>query len=237
MEERLNKFLAECGVCSRRDADKLIEEGRVKVNNQTAVMGMKVCYSDFVTVNDQPVHSKNEKVVLAYNKPRGVTCTEKDRFADKKITDVIKYPVRVTYAGRLDKESEGLILLTNDGDLINDLMRGSNGHEKEYEVKISKEVTDDFINKMASGIFLKEVNIKTKPCRVEKTGRFSFKIILTEGVNRQIRRMCETQGCYVTHLKRVRVANITLANLKIGEFRKIDGIELQVLYKIARNEM
>lgn len=237
MEERLNKFLAECGVCSRRDADKLIEEGRVKVNNQTAVMGMKVCYSDFVTVNDQPVHSKNEKVVLAYNKPRGVTCTEKDRFADKKITDVIKYPVRVTYAGRLDKESEGLILLTNDGDLINDLMRGSNGHEKEYEVKISKEVTDDFINKMASGIFLKEVNIKTKPCRVEKTGKFSFKIILTEGVNRQIRRMCETQGCYVTHLKRVRVANITLANLKIGEFRKIDGIELQVLYKIARNEM
>lgn len=237
MEERLNKFLAECGVCSRRDADKLIEEGRVKVNNQTAVMGMKVCYSDFVTVNDQPVHSKNEKVVLAYNKPRGVTCTEKDRFADKKITDMIKYPVRVTYAGRLDKESEGLILLTNDGDLINDLMRGSNGHEKEYEVKISKEVTDDFINKMASGIFLKEVNIKTKPCRVEKTSKFSFKIILTEGVNRQIRRMCETQGCYVTHLKRVRVANITLANLKIGEFRKIDGIELQVLYKIARNEM
>lgn len=237
MEERLNKFLAECGVCSRRDADKLIEEGRVKVNNQTAVMGMKVCYSDFVTVNDQPVHSKNEKVVLAYNKPRGVTCTEKDRFADKKITDMIKYPVRVTYAGRLDKESEGLILLTNDGNLINDLMRGSNGHEKEYEVKISKEVTDDFINKMASGIFLKEVNIKTKPCRVEKTGKFSFKIILTEGVNRQIRRMCETQGCYVTHLKRVRVANITLANLKIGEFRKIDGIELQVLYKIARNEM
>lgn len=237
MEERLNKFLAECGVCSRRDADKLIEDGRVKVNNQTAVMGMKVCDSDFVTVNDQPVHSKNEKVVLAYNKPRGVTCTEKDRFADKKITDMIHYPIRVTYAGRLDKESEGLILLTNDGELIDDLMRGSKGHEKEYEVKISKEVTEEFIDKMSGGIFLKEVNIKTRPCKVTKTGKFSFDIILTEGVNRQIRRMCETQNCYVTHLKRVRVANITLANLKIGEFRKIEGIELQALYKIARNEM
>lgn len=232
-ETRLNKFISEAGICSRRDADKLIEEGRVLVNGKIANMGIKISDSDEVVVNGKTVTSKNKKVVLAYNKPIGVTCTEKDKFADKKITDMIKYPVRVTYAGRLDKETEGLILLTNDGDLINALMRGNQGHEKEYIVKINKEVTPEFINKMSAGLFLKEINITTRPCIVEKMGKFTFRIVLTQGVNRQIRRMCKELNCYVTHLKRVRVANIMLNNLQIGEYREITGIELQSLYKIS----
>lgn len=232
-ETRLNKFISEAGICSRRDADKLIEEGRVFVNGKIANMGIKISDSDEVIINGKTVASKNKKVVLAYNKPIGVTCTEKDKFADKKITDMIKYPVRVTYAGRLDKETEGLILLTNDGDLINALMRGNQGHEKEYIVKINKEVTPEFINKMSAGLFLKEINITTRPCIVEKMGKFTFRIVLTQGVNRQIRRMCKELNCYVTHLKRVRVANIMLNNLQIGEYREITGIELQSLYKIS----
>ncbi|MCQ2080594.1 MAG: pseudouridine synthase [Lachnospiraceae bacterium] len=232
MEEkiRLNKYIAECGVCSRRDADRLIDEGRVKVNGMVASQGMKVDQNDDILVNDKPITSKNEKVVLAYYKPIGVTCTEKDKFAEKKIIDVINYPVRVTYAGRLDKESEGLILLTNDGELINGLMKASNFHEKEYEVKINKEITPDFIKKMSSGVFLKELNITTRPCKVEKIGKYTFRIILTQGVNRQIRRMCKANNCYVTQLKRVRIANIELANLQNGQLREISGIELQTLY-------
>ncbi len=232
---RLNKYLAMCGVCSRRDADRMIEEGAVSVNGEKASLGTTVTDEDIVCVNGKRVINDLNKVVLAYYKPIGVTCTEKDRFADKKITDMIKYPVRVTYAGRLDKDSEGLILLTNDGDLINGLMRGSNGHEKEYAVKINKEVTSEFVQKMSNGIYLKELDITTKPCVVEKTGKFSFRIVLTEGVNRQIRRMCKTLNCYVTHLKRVRIANIGLANLKTGQYREISGIELQTLYNEIHN--
>lgn len=232
MEEkiRLNKYIAECGVCSRRDADRLVDEGRVKVNGMVASQGMKVDQNDDILVNDKPITGKNKKVVLAYYKPVGVTCTEKDKFAEKKIIDVINYPVRVTYAGRLDKESEGLILLTNDGDLINGLMKASNFHEKEYEVKINKEITPDFIKKMSSGVFLKELNITTRPCKVEKIGKYTFRIILTQGVNRQIRRMCKANNCYVTQLKRVRIANVELANLQNGQLREISGIELQTLY-------
>ncbi len=232
---RLNKYLAMCGVCSRRDADRMIEEGAVSVNGEKASLGTTVTDEDIVCVNGKRVINDLNKVVLAYYKPIGVTCTEKDRFADKKITDMIKYPVRVTYAGRLDKDSEGLILLTNDGDLINGLMRGSNGHEKEYAVKINKEVTSEFVQKMSNGIYLKELDITTKPCVVEKTGKYSFRIVLTEGVNRQIRRMCKSLNCYVTHLKRVRIANIGLANLKTGQYREITGIELQTLYNEIHN--
>lgn len=232
---RLNKYLAQCGVCSRRDADRLIEEGAVTVNDRTAVLGTTVSDDDIVCVHGKMIRNDLDRVVLAYYKPVGVTCTEKDRFADKKITDMINYPVRVTYAGRLDKESEGLILLTNDGDLINGLMRGSHGHEKEYIVKINKEVTPEFVQKMSDGIYLKELDITTKPCVVKKTGKYTFNIILTEGVNRQIRRMCKTLNCYVTHLKRVRIANIGLANLKMGEYREISGIELRTLYNEIHN--
>ncbi len=234
-EKRLNKFIAECGICSRRDADVLISEGRVTVNGVTAKNGERVDDSDVVCINGKRIQNQEKKVVLAYYKPVGVTCTEKDRFADKKITDMIKYPVRVTYAGRLDKESEGLILLTNDGELIDKLMRGSNKHEKEYIVKINKEITNGFIEKMASGVYLPEVDITTRPCEVKKIGKYTFNIVLTQGVNRQIRRMCKEQNCYVNQLKRVRVANISLANLKPGEFREITGIELRSLYNIAYN--
>ena len=228
--ERLNKYLAACGVCSRREADRLIEEGRVKVNGKTAEVGFKITPVDEITVNDKPIGKKDEKVVLAYYKPVGVVCTENDKFAKIKISDAIKYPVRVTYAGRLDKDSEGLMLMTNDGDLINELMKGANHHEKEYLVKINKEVTDDFVKKMSGGMYLKEIDTQIRECKVEKVGKFTFKIVLTQGVNRQIRRMCKELNCYVNSLKRIRIANIELANLKIGEYREIRGLELQALY-------
>ena len=229
-KERLNKYLAACGVCSRREADRLIEEGRVQVNGKGAENGMQVSDADEILVNGKPLQGKNEKVVLAYYKPLGVVCTEKDRFAEKKITDMVKFPVRVTYAGRLDKDSEGLLLLTNDGDLINSMMRGSAGHEKEYIVKVNKEITQEFLAEMASGVYLSELGIKTKPCKTEKIGKFTFKIILTQGVNRQIRRMAREFGYVVNAIKRVRVVNISLANLKPGQYRQITGEELHMLY-------
>ncbi len=231
--ERLNKYLASCGICSRREADRLIDQGRVIVNGQRAKTGMLVSEQDKILVNGKPVHGKNETVVLAYYKPVGVVCTEKDRFAEKKITDMVKFPIRVTYAGRLDKDSEGLILLTNDGELINRMMQGSAGHEKEYVVKVNKEITDVFLKTLENGVFLPELNITTRPCRVEKTGKFTFHIVLTQGVNRQIRRMTKELGYHVYAIKRVRVVNIHLAGLRPGQFRRISGNELQVLYKIC----
>lgn len=233
-KERLNKYLAACGICSRREADRLIGEGRVLVNGEGAENGMQVSDADEILVNGKLLHGKNEKVVLAYYKPLGVVCTEKDRFADKKITDVVKYPVRVTYAGRLDKDSEGLLLLTNDGDLINSMMRGSAGHEKEYIVKVNKEITEEFLRDMALGVYLPELGIRTKPCKTEKIGKLTFKIILTQGVNRQIRRMAKESGYAVKAIKRVRVVNVSLANLKPGEYRRILGEELQALYNSCR---
>lgn len=229
-KERLNKYLASCGVCSRRDADRMIQEGRVMVNGKTAQMGMQVSGDEEISVNGKPVHGKNKKVVLAYYKPVGVVCTEKDRFADKKITDMVKFPIRVTYAGRLDKDSEGLILLTNDGDLIDAMMKGSAGHEKEYIVKVNKEITAEFLEKMRRGVFLTEMNITTKPCKVDKIGKFTFKIVLTQGVNRQIRRMTGELGYRIIAIKRVRVVNILLADLKPGQYRQLSAEELHALY-------
>ena len=226
-KERLNKYLASCGVCSRRDADSLIDQGLVTVNGKPAAMGMRVSAEDSILVRGKSIHGKNDKVVLAYYKPVGVTCTERDRFADRKITDMVRFPVRVTYAGRLDKDSEGLILLTNDGELINAMMKGSAGHEKEYIVKLNKEITEDFIQKMGEGVWLPELKIKTRPCKAEQIGKFTFRIILTQGVNRQIRRMSKA---LVKELKRIRVVNIELAKLKKGEYRQILGAELQALY-------
>jgi len=231
---RLNKYIAECGVCSRREADRLIENGRVMVNGKTATMGIKVYAGDEVTVNGKKLTGKNDKVVLAYYKPVGVTCTENDKHAEVTIKDVMDYPVRVTYAGRLDKESEGLLLMTNDGELINLLMRGANGHEKEYIVRVTKELPEDFKDKMEAGIFLKELNVRTKPCRVDIIGPYTFKIILTQGLNRQIRRMCESLGLKVSSLKRVRVASIELGKLKPGTLRRITGDELDALYDYVR---
>ena len=230
---RLNKYLADCGVCSRREADKLIEAGKVKVNGIVADMGCKVSESDKVQVNGKTLQGKAKHVVLAFYKPIGVTCTEKDAHAEKIINDFIKYPVRVTYAGRLDKDSEGLLLLTNDGSLIDAMMRGANRHETEYVVKVNKEITADFVQKMSAGMYLEELKANTRPCQVEKVGKFTFRIILTQGLNRQIRRMCKALGYEVTSLKRERVMNIKLGKLVPGKYKEITGEELEKLYELA----
>lgn len=232
-KERLNKYLASCGVCSRREADRLIEEGRVTVNGRTALVGTQVGSTDEISVNGKPLRGKDEKVVFAYYKPVGVTCTERDRFADKKISDVVHFPVRVTYAGRLDRDSEGLLLLTNDGALIEAMMRGSAGHEKEYIVRLSQEVTEEFVARMAAGVYLGELGQTTRPCQVEKIGKFTFRIILTQGLNRQIKRMAKELGYRVSGIKRVRVVNIQAAGLKPGQFRQVKGEELQTLYHLC----
>ena len=228
-KERINKYLAACGICSRREADRLIDAGEVKVNGYIADKGILVGDDDEIVVKGKITSGKNKKVVLAYYKPKGVTCSEKDEHADVIITDALNYPVRVTYAGRLDRDSHGLILMTNDGMLINSLMKASNFHEKEYVVKVDKEVTDEFLNNMSKGVFLKELGIKTRKCTVKKLSKYTFSIILTQGVNRQIRRMCKVFNYTVLDLKRIRIANIELANLKSGEYREISGIELQAL--------
>lgn len=231
---RLNKYLAECGLCSRREADKLIDQGRVYVNGQRAVSGMKVCDRDIVEVNHQRLRSAAaSKVVLAYNKPVGITCTEKDRYAEKTIVEAVNYPVRLTYAGRLDKASDGLIILTNDGELIQRMMKGANGHEKEYLVKVDRELTEEFLTKMAQGVYLKELDVTTRPCTLKRIGKYTFQITLTQGLNRQIRRMCGCFGYNVKSLTRIRVMNIELNGLKSGEYREIKGQERETLYRLC----
>ena len=226
---RLNKYIAECGVCSRREADRLIEAGKVTVNGKTANMGVKVSLADEVIVNGRKLTKKEEKVVLAYYKPIGITCTEKDRFADRTLKDAFDYPIRVTYAGRLDKDSEGLILLTNDGDLIDRMMRGSNRHEKEYLVTVNREVTEEMCEKLRTGIFLSGLGVKTRPCKVVIKDKNTISVTLTQGLNRQIRRMCEQVGLKVRKLKRIRVMSVTLGNLKPGEYRELTGSEIEGL--------
>lgn len=230
---RLNKYLAQCGICSRRDADKLIEAGKVLVNGKPAGMGQTITASDSVQVGKKVLQGRERKVVLACYKPVGVTCTERDAHAKRKITDMIKYPVRVTYAGRLDKDSEGLLLLTNDGELIDAMMRGANGHEKEYIVKVDKEITASFLIQMAEGVYLRELEVTTRPCEVTQVGKYTFKIVLTQGLNRQIRRMCREFGFEVKELKRVRVMNVLLGNLKPGAYRELTGPERDELYRRA----
>lgn len=227
---RLNKYLAQCGVCSRREADKLIEAGKVLIDGSVAVMGQTVTGTEQIQVGKKVIAGPKQNVVLAYYKPVGVTCTEKDEHAKVKITDVIDYPVRVTYAGRLDKDSEGLLLLTNDGELIHAVMRGANRHEKEYVVSVNKEITDDFLYKMSSGVYLKELDITTRKCKVSRIGKYTFRIVLTQGLNRQIRRMCKEFGYQVKSLKRIRIMNILLGDLKEGTYREVVGEELEQLY-------
>ena len=227
---RLNKYLAQAGLCSRREADELILSGKVTVNGKPAAPGMKVNDMDKITVNGKPVGRREKHVVLAYYKPVGVTCTEKDRHAEITIRDAVDYPVRVTYAGRLDKDSEGLLLLTNDGDLINGLMRAANFHEKEYIVRVNKPMSRDFMKKMSDGMLLKDLNERTRPCFVKEEGRFVFRIILTQGLNRQIRRMCKQLGYGVVSIKRIRIANVLLGKMNPGDIRAVTGAELKELY-------
>lgn len=229
----MNKYLADCGVCSRREADKLIEQGKVTVNGRPAAMGCKVTRQDRIAVNGRQLQGRPEKAVLAFYKPVGVTCTEQDRHAEKIIKDYVDYPVRVTYAGRLDKDSEGLLLLTNDGDLIEAVMRGAHRHEKEYLVRVNREISPQFLEKMASGVYLRELEQTTRPCEIRQTGKYTFQIILTQGLNRQIRRMCRACGYEVTRLKRIRVMNVRLEKLEPGKYREVQGEELARLYREA----
>lgn len=236
MSVRLNKYLSEAGVCSRREADKLIDSGRVYVDGVRAMQGMKVDETNEVRVGKKVIQGSNRKVVLAVNKPTGIVCTE-DQREKKNIIRFLKYPMRVTYAGRLDKDSEGLLIMTNDGDLINGMMRARYEHEKEYKVTVDKEITDTFIREMSEGVHIvdkeKNLDVVTRPCKVEKIGKYTFSIVLTQGLNRQIRRMCQALGYKVTRLVRVRIMNIRLDGLKSGEIREITGEEREKLYEMV----
>ncbi len=228
---RINKYLTQVADCSRRQADELIKAGRVKVNGLPAQLGQSVCPYDEITLDGRRLDAPGNCVVLAWYKPVGVTCTEKDAHAYKTINDVFSYPVRVTYAGRLDRDSEGLLILTNDGNLIHDMMTGSAGHEKEYVVRVDRRITDEFMRKLAAGVYLKELRQTTRPCRVFREGNYTFRIILTQGLNRQIHRMCAAVGYQVKSLKRIRVVNILLKDLKPGQYRLIEDDELKELYE------
>ena len=222
---RINKFLSEIGYCSRRAADKLIEQGRVKINGEVPLMGTKISEEDEVSVNGKVVHrAKNKKMVyIAFNKPVGIVCTTDQMREKNNIIDYINYPTRIFPIGRLDKPSEGLIFLTNDGDIVNKILRARNNHEKEYEVTVSKPITKEFIEAMGSGVPI--LDTVTRKCFVKQMDKKKFKIILTQGLNRQIRRMCEYLEYNVRQLKRVRIMNINL-DIPIGEYRDFTAREL-----------
>ena len=232
MEIRLNKFLSESGVCSRREADRLIESGKVTVDGKRAEMGMKVTDSQVVRVGKKVIRPQDGMVLLAVNKPVGIVCTEEKKEKNN-IIQFLNYPTRITYIGRLDKDSEGLLLMTNNGDIINKMMRSGNQHEKEYKVTVNKPITPEFIEKMAGGVPI--LDTVTRKCEVEMIGKYKFRIVLTQGLNRQIRRMCEYLGYKVTRLERVRVMNIELGNLKTGEYRKVSEEEIAKLYELIKD--
>ncbi|MBI1224328.1 MAG: 23S rRNA pseudouridine(2604) synthase RluF [Bacteroidetes bacterium] len=226
----LNKFISDTGFCSRREADKLIKDGRVTINGVIAVLGNRVGENDTVLVDKKPLKTKEKSIYIAFHKPVGITCTTETSVKGN-IISYINYPKRIFPIGRLDKPSEGLIFLTNDGDIVNKILRAGNNHEKEYFVKVNKPVTDDFIRKMGAGVPILETI--TKRCFVEKTDKFGFKIILTQGLNRQIRRMCEFFGYEVTKLKRTRIMNIRLDNIPLGKWRYLTEPEMATIEKMV----
>ena len=230
--KRINKFLSEIGYCSRREADKLIEAGRITVNGNIPEKGTKLSPEDVVAVDGLEVEGTKKKFVyLAFNKPVGIVCTTDTRVEKDNIIDFINYPKRIFPIGRLDKPSEGLILLTDDGDIVNKILRASNNHEKEYVVTVDKPISQTFIEHMSRGIYLKDLGQTTKPCKVKKLDKFSFKIILTQGLNRQIRRMCEYLSYEVLTLKRIRIMNIKL-DIPIGKYRELTHEEFNELNKL-----
>lgn len=231
---RLNKFLSDAGICSRREADRLIEAGKVMVDGKKAVMGMKVTANQSIVCNGKKAVREDRLVLIAVNKPVGIECTS-DRSNPDNIIDFIKHPMRIYTIGRLDKNSEGLILLTNDGSIVNKISKSVNSHEKEYIVKVNKPVTEDFLEKMAGGV--KILDRKTKPCEVVQTDKDEFRIILTQGLNRQIRRMCEALDYRVLELKRVRIMNIRLGRLKTGTYRNVTNEELQELLGLIQESV
>lgn len=229
---RLNKFISDTGFCSRRQADKYIEQGLVTVNGQTAPVGLKVSASDEVRVEGKPLKEKPARIYLAYHKPVGITCTT-ERHVKGNIIDAIGYPERIFPIGRLDKPSEGLIFLTNDGDIVNKVLRAGNAHEKEYNVTVNKPITANFISKMASGVPI--LDTVTLPCTVTQVSKNTFKIILTQGLNRQIRRMTEYLGYDVIKLKRTRIMHVRLAELRAGQWRLLDKFELSQMEQLLQH--
>lgn len=229
---RLNKYISESGICSRREADKFIEAGKVYINGCKALVGSKVSNTDTVTVNGTTIIPKSNKVYIALNKPVGITCTT-ETYVKGNIIDFMNYPERIFPIGRLDKPSEGLIFLTNDGDIVNKILRAGNNHEKEYIVSVDKPITKDFINSMEKGVPI--LDTITKPCKVKKIGKCTFNIILTQGLNRQIRRMCEYLGYNVSSLKRVRIMNVSLGSLPTGSWRYLNSQEISDLLALTKS--
>ena len=224
--KRLNKYIADSGYCSRREADRLIDEGRVTVDGRRGMLGDRVLGGMVVRVDGKPLTGEGEKVYILLNKPRGIVCTADPR-EPMNVVDYLDYPIRIFPVGRLDKDSEGLLLLTSDGEIVNRVLRAAGGHEKEYEVAIDRPVTREFVQRMMSGVPI--LDTVTLPCKVRKTGDRTFNIILVQGLNRQIRRMCEALGANVTHLRRVRIMDLKIGNMRPGEWRELTAEELRGL--------
>lgn len=230
MEERINKWLSNAGACSRREADRLIEAGKVTINGITAELGSKVEDGDSVEINGRKVNPVRKRIIIAFNKPAGIVCTT-DRIREKdNIIDYINYPERIYPIGRLDKDSEGLILLTNDGSVVNGILKARYHHEKEYVVTLTRPFDNDFIEKMSAGVNLGDE--VTRKCKVTPVSKVTFKIVLTQGINRQIRRMCEALGYRVRYLKRIRIMHIELGSLPTGKYRDLTHSEMRELKRI-----
>lgn len=234
MQKRINKFISETGFCSRREADKLIEAGRVTINGKKPEMGTKVDPDDTVEIDGKPLKSKEELIYLAFNKPIGITCTTDLKDKDN-IIDFINHPKRIFPIGRLDKPSEGLIFLTNDGDIVNKILRAGNNHEKEYLVTVDKPISPEFIKKMGNGVSILETI--TQKCFIEQLDKNKFRIILTQGLNRQIRRMCEVLGYTVTKLKRTRIMNIKLDGITMGKWRNLTNDEISTINSLVSDSV
>lgn len=232
--KRLNKFISETGICSRREADKWIESGLVKVNGKVAEMGLKVSGDDEVIAKGKRISNRPELVYIALNKPVGITCTT-ERQIEGNIVDFMNYPKRIFPIGRLDKPSEGLIFMTNDGDIVNKILRAGNNHEKEYVVKVDKPISDEFIKKMGAGVPI--LGTVTKKCKVKREGKYTFRIVLTQGLNRQIRRMCEHLGYNVTKLTRVRIMNVSLDNIPKGKWRYLTKDEMKKINEMVKDSV
>ena len=233
---RINKFLGSAGYCSRREADRLVGEGRVFIDGNMADMGSRVMPGQKVYVDGKEVVPEEENILIAVNKPRGIVCTTTDKQGANNIVDFLGCDKRIYPVGRLDKDSEGLLLMTNDGELMNNILTGKNEHEKEYIVEVDKNLSDDFERRMSEPMYLKELDKTTRSCRVIKTGKKTFRIILKQGLNRQIRRMCSNLGYKVVKLKRIRIMNIELNDLPAGATRKIEGSEYEKLMNLINKK-
>lgn len=233
---RINKFLGSAGYCSRREADRLVGEGRVFIDGNMADMGSRVMPGQKVYVDGKAVVPEEENILIAVNKPRGIVCTTTDKQGANNIVDFLGCDKRIYPVGRLDKDSEGLLLMTNDGELMNNILTGKNEHEKEYIVEVDKNLSDDFERRMSEPMYLKKLDKTTRPCRVIKTGKKTFRIILKQGLNRQIRRMCSNLGYKVVKLKRIRIMNIELNDLPAGATRKIEGSEYEKLMNLINKK-